>query len=257
MGLVAGPPLAKALKASFGDNVAVQGVKYPASIPGYLKGGDNGGEQTMAQLVEQAASKCPNTKIVMSGYRYFPFSSHYSLHVLTLYSQGGYIVHKAANQLTASAAKHVKAIVIFGDPMQGQAMKNISPSIVDTICHEGDEICQAKDVIKATHLTYGKDAGSAAAFVKKALGSAGSSSSSSSKPKPKPVPAKDSSDDSDASSASSDMAGMDDSSDAPVPAPKATKKPAPKKPAAKKPAKSSSVGTESVNGMEGMDDNSE
>ena len=45
------------------------GVDYPASIAGFLVGGDNGGSQTMADIVSQTASRCPSTKIVLSGYR--------------------------------------------------------------------------------------------------------------------------------------------------------------------------------------------
>ena|SRR5438105_1576215 len=65
-----GPPFFKAIANLTGAaNLAVQGVDYPASILGFLQGGDGPGSTTMANLVERAFSQCPTTKVVMSGYR--------------------------------------------------------------------------------------------------------------------------------------------------------------------------------------------
>jgi len=48
VGLVTGPPFFDALSAMIGANsVSVQGVEYPASIEGFLQGGDATGSQTM------------------------------------------------------------------------------------------------------------------------------------------------------------------------------------------------------------------
>jgi hypothetical protein len=43
---------------------------YAADVAGFLAGGDATGSQTMADLVNQAFTQCPSTKVVMSGYRY-------------------------------------------------------------------------------------------------------------------------------------------------------------------------------------------
>jgi cutinase len=71
VGTIAGPPFFSALKAQVGaNNVAVQGVDYPADIPGFLAGGDANGSKKMASLVGQAMKACPDSQIVMAGYRY-------------------------------------------------------------------------------------------------------------------------------------------------------------------------------------------
>jgi cutinase len=48
VGTVAGPPFFQALASRVGaGNLAVQGVSYPADIPGFLAGGDAAGSKTM------------------------------------------------------------------------------------------------------------------------------------------------------------------------------------------------------------------
>ena len=49
IGVVAGPPLQAALKTALGSKtLSFAGVDYPASIPGFLEGGDPQGSKTMA-----------------------------------------------------------------------------------------------------------------------------------------------------------------------------------------------------------------
>ena len=71
-GSVVGPPLANGLKDALGaNNVAVQGIDYPAAIGGNFQpgGADRNGIQTMVDLLTQAATQCPDSKLVASGYR--------------------------------------------------------------------------------------------------------------------------------------------------------------------------------------------
>jgi hypothetical protein len=54
VGTLSGPPFFDALSKVIGvKNLAVQGVVYPADIPGFLAGGDANGSKNMAQLVQQ------------------------------------------------------------------------------------------------------------------------------------------------------------------------------------------------------------
>jgi hypothetical protein len=56
-------------------------------------------------------------------------------------------------------------VVIFGDPNDGEPVGQIPADKVLIICHEGDNICQHGDIVLPQHLTYGIDAGTAAAFI--------------------------------------------------------------------------------------------
>lgn len=58
----------------------------------------------MATSVRRVASQCgTSSKVVLSGF-----------------SQGAQVVHKAAKQLETSYHKYVGAIVLFGDPNNGE-----------------------------------------------------------------------------------------------------------------------------------------
>ena len=61
-------------------------------------------------------------------------------------------------------------VVIFGDPNNGDAVGNIPAANTKVICHTGDNICAGGSLILAPHLTYGRDANTAAAFAKAQAG---------------------------------------------------------------------------------------
>ncbi|KAG6864064.1 hypothetical protein C0991_000459, partial [Blastosporella zonata] len=69
LGTIVGPPFQAALQSALsGKSLNFVGIPYPATIAGFLAGGDQGGATTMANDVTSTASACPNTKIVISGY---------------------------------------------------------------------------------------------------------------------------------------------------------------------------------------------
>ena len=47
VGAIAGPPFFQALSQRLNGDLAVQGVDYPADVPGFLAGGDRQGSRTM------------------------------------------------------------------------------------------------------------------------------------------------------------------------------------------------------------------
>jgi cutinase len=89
-----GPVFFNAVASALGgtSRLAIQGVTYPANVAGFLAGGDAAGSTTMYNLINQAASRCPSTKIVVSGY-----------------SQGAQLVHTATQRLSAATAARVSA----------------------------------------------------------------------------------------------------------------------------------------------------
>ncbi|KAH7389744.1 cutinase-domain-containing protein [Phaeosphaeria sp. MPI-PUGE-AT-0046c] len=130
------------------SQLAIQGVTYAANVAGFLQGGDTSGSSTMTNLISSTASRCPNTKIVLSGY-----------------SQGAQLVHNAAQRTSAANAQRVAAVLVFGDPKRGQSFGSIPSSRIRTICHDGDNICEGGVSIQPAHLNYQQDAPAAAAFV--------------------------------------------------------------------------------------------
>lgn len=74
-------------------------------------------------------------------------------------------MHDGASDVGLSAMSHVSAVVIFGDPESSQPVANIDQSKVLIICHPGDDICLAGDIILPQHLTYAENAAQAASFV--------------------------------------------------------------------------------------------
>lgn len=101
------------------------------------------GGKTMASLVQIAKSKCPSTKIVLSGY-----------------SQGAMVVHNALQQGVAGA--DIAGAVVFGDPL---ANMPITSTKVKSFCASGDFLCGGGNDLQGTHLSYGNVAGQAADFI--------------------------------------------------------------------------------------------
>ncbi|KAF2877727.1 cutinase-domain-containing protein [Massariosphaeria phaeospora] len=145
-----GPTFFNALAGRLGGTarLAIQGVTYPATVGGFLLGGDAAGATTMFNLVNTAVSRCPATKIVLSGY-----------------SQGAQLVHTAAQRLSATAAARVNAVVVFGDADRDETFGRIAASKVLIICHSGDNICDNGIIITPEHRNYEIDAPAAAQFV--------------------------------------------------------------------------------------------
>lgn len=76
------------------DNVGIQTVDCPASIDGYLAGGNTGGAATLAVFTQQAATQCPKSPIILSGH-----------------NQGAQVVHLGVAQLPAAVASSVIGVV--------------------------------------------------------------------------------------------------------------------------------------------------
>lgn len=143
-----GPAWFSELRNAIGeDKIAVQGVQYEADVFGYLVGGDPEGSQNYLTITNQAVTQCPDSKIVIGGY-----------------SQGAQITHNAAQLYSPLVTSRIAAVVLFGDPYTDKPVGQVSPTSVLEICHDGDIICTGSGG-PDPHLTYSKDATSAAKFV--------------------------------------------------------------------------------------------
>ncbi|KAK1997309.1 cutinase [Colletotrichum falcatum] len=161
LGTIVGPGFQRSLQSALGaDSVTFEGVSYPADSFGISAEaiGSGPGSVAMASQAGQWLSKCPDTKLVITGY-----------------SQGGMVVHNAAKKL---GGKGVVAAVTFGDPYKGQSVSGVAAGSFKSFCAVGDSVCFAGGCASAGgcgskslygHLGYGSDVSDAAAFVKSVM----------------------------------------------------------------------------------------
>lgn len=128
-------------------------MAYSASLLGNLgSGGAPAREaQQMADLVGQVASKCPSSSIVISGY-----------------SQGAALVHRAAEKLTAAARARVAAAVTFGDTQKAQdngRVPTIDAGKTRIFCNDGDRVCEGTLIITGAHSDYTSSVAPAVSFI--------------------------------------------------------------------------------------------
>ncbi|CAD0101382.1 unnamed protein product [Aureobasidium mustum] len=146
MGSTVGPALQRALESAFGsNNVATQGVTYPANVAGAISGalnpGSAQGARTMASLTQQALSKCPDTKVILAGY-----------------SQGAEQVHGALINLQNGQVSRIP-------------FRNIEAGRTKVYCNLLDGVCNGAFIISAAHLSYSfEDTTPAAQFAKSVIG---------------------------------------------------------------------------------------
>ena len=143
-----------------GRSLGVYAVNYPASYD-FLAAAD--GANDASAYIQNVASSCPNTNLVLGGY-----------------SQGAAIIDVLAavpfpvigfnNPLPATVADRIAALAVFGNPSTRIGIPLTSSPVYGSrsidLCNPGDPICSPGDDVPA-HRSYGPDgtAGQAAAFV--------------------------------------------------------------------------------------------
>jgi len=149
------------LRGLIGDrSLGVYGVNYPASYD-FLAVAD--GANDASGHIQWVANNCPNTRIVLGGY-----------------SQGAAVVDVVTsipipgigftNPLPPSAADHIAAVAVFGNPSAKVGLPLTSSPVVGNraidVCSPGDPICSNGNNVVA-HRNYGPDGGAnqAAVFV--------------------------------------------------------------------------------------------
>lgn len=122
--------------------MAAQGVDYPALLLDNLREGgcDPEDADNMRALITQAATECPSSKLVVSGY-----------------SQGAALVHRSVESASTSVKDRIYAAVTFGDTQKAQdggQVPNFDPSKTLILCHDGDEVCDGTLIITDAHSAY-------------------------------------------------------------------------------------------------------
>ncbi|RKL25337.1 hypothetical protein BFJ72_g14017 [Fusarium proliferatum] len=74
------------------QNLAIAGVKYKADIKAVIKKGPKPGGRAMSELINRAATQCPDTQIVLVGH-----------------SAGGALLHQSAENITAEVTARIAA----------------------------------------------------------------------------------------------------------------------------------------------------
>jgi len=143
-----GQAFISSLREHTSKSVGAYGVNYPANKD-FLAAAD--GANDTSNHIQQMASNCPNTKLVLGGY-----------------SQGAAVIDIVAaaplpglgfhQPLPADAAAHITAVALFGNPSAraGRLMSALTPNFdgktID-LCNTGDPICSTGNQWKA-HLSY-------------------------------------------------------------------------------------------------------
>jgi hypothetical protein len=68
-GPIVGDRFIDSLKSLLPGQVAAEGVKYKNGVGGYLTGGNEPGIDTFAQMARDALKQCPESKLILGGYR--------------------------------------------------------------------------------------------------------------------------------------------------------------------------------------------
>lgn len=133
--------------------MAAQGVDYPALLEDNLREGGCNPEDAdnMRALITQAATECPSSKLVVSGY-----------------SQGAALVHRSVESASASVKDLIYAAVTFGDTQKAQdggQVLNFDAGKTLILCHDGDEVCEGTLIITDAHSAYHDLAPDAVEFI--------------------------------------------------------------------------------------------
>jgi len=146
IGPITGAPLCAELKKKLGEaKVGCQGVPYPAGIMENViyaagKGTSDSAIQQGVDIFNKVAAKCPESKIVFSGY-----------------SQGGALMTAAVSILKPEVKAKVVGGILYGSTKHqaySGSIPNYPKEAVLGICEDGDGICHGTLAISAAHMAY-------------------------------------------------------------------------------------------------------
>jgi cutinase len=161
LGILVGDPVFAALGTRLaGRSLSSYAVNYPADLSSTSPGTGN---RDLVSHVTAAAAGCPNQRYVLVGYSQGANVVDNSIGVS---SAGALVGGPIVATIPASLEPRVAAVLLFGNPirMLGRSVTGTYASRTLDLCASGDPVCQFGGSNILAHLSYGQNAGQAAAF---------------------------------------------------------------------------------------------
>jgi cutinase len=160
LGVIVGDPVFAALRRAFaGRTLSNHAVDYPASL---APGSASIGNRELVDHVTAQAAACPEQRFILVGYSQGANVVDNSIGVS---SAGASVGGRIVAEIPAEIEPRVGAVLLFGNPIRA-AGRRVTGEFQDRtldICASGDPVCGGGFRFSA-HLSYGRDATSAAAF---------------------------------------------------------------------------------------------
>jgi cutinase len=162
LGIIVGDPVDAALqRALAGKTTSAYPVNYPADLaePSSV---DQGNADLVNHVTSQAAS-CPSQRFILVGYSQ---GANVVDNSIGISSAGALVGGPIVATIPSSIQPRITAVLLFGNPIRaiGETVTGVYASRTDDFCAFGDPVCQAGGLNILAHLSYGGDAGAAAAF---------------------------------------------------------------------------------------------
>ncbi|MBW0104098.1 cutinase family protein [Pseudonocardia sp. KRD291] len=142
-----GTPFVRAVTSTLGGrSVSSYAVDYPAAS----NQRSGSGTTDMTNRVTSEAQRCPDTKFVIGGYSQGA--------AVTDSAVGVRVAGGGGTPIPASLAPRVAAVVVYGNPAQGQGgsitrSPNFGSKAVE-YCNSGDGVCGRRGTTPGGHLSY-------------------------------------------------------------------------------------------------------
>ncbi|MET9000819.1 cutinase family protein [Amycolatopsis sp. NPDC004169] len=162
LGFIVGDPVFSAVQNRLRPrSVSSYRVDYPADL-GEPASVQKGNTDLVAHVRTQAAA-CPAQRFVLVGYSQ---GANVVDNSIGISSDGAIVGGPIVATIPADLAPRIAAILLFGNPIRaiGRSVTGTYAGRTKDYCAAGDPICQAGGFNILAHLSYGSNAGDAAAF---------------------------------------------------------------------------------------------
>jgi cutinase len=160
LGVIVGDPVFSALRRALaGRTLSSHAVDFPASL---APGSASIGNRELVDHVTDQAAACPEQRFILVGYSQGANVVDNSIGVS---SAGAAVGGRIVAEIPAEVEPRVGAVLLFGNPIRaiGRSVTGVFEDRTLDICAPGDPVCGGGSRTIA-HLSYGRNATSAAAF---------------------------------------------------------------------------------------------